>query len=135
MKIFLDDIRLPEWIYDDFQDWVLVKNRDEFEKIILDNKSDIDIISLDNDLGTDLDGNILFDGYSCLNWLIDNDIYIKNIIIHSDNIVASEQIYGKANNWINFLVSENILKKEEVSVLKRPSMQNLRFNKYIKKIK
>jgi hypothetical protein len=93
----------------------------------------ISIISFDNDLGNDNNGNILPDGYYCLNYLIDNDIYIKGIIVHSDNVVANEQIYGKAMNWYIFLVSENILKIGEVFTLKRPALNNLT-NKYKKEL-
>ncbi len=124
-KLFLDDIREPFWIYDSYKEWVVVKNKEEFIKIIT-NKGIPDVISFDNDLGVDTKGNILSDGYSCLNWLIDNDIYIKGIIIHSDNVVANEQIFGKANNWQRFLINEKILNVDDMFVLKRPAMNHLR---------
>jgi hypothetical protein len=123
-KLFLDDIRLPFWIYEDFNDWVIVRNMEELISTIKD-RGVPDLISFDNDLGN-VDGVVLPDGYACLNWLIDNDIYVKGIIVHSDNNVANEQIFGKANNWHKFLVVDGILNKDEVYVIKRPSMFNLR---------
>lgn len=124
-KLFLDDIRHPFWIYEDVTDWVIVRNIDDFKKIVSENIDNIECISFDNDLGTDDNGNILPDGYSCLNWLIDNDIYVKGIIVHSDNVVANEQIFGKASNWHKFLVKENILNKDDVFTIKRPALSNL----------
>ena len=106
IKIFLDDVRLPFWLYDDYNEWILVKNDIELKNLVLENINNIDSISFDNDLGIDSNGDILPDGYSCLNWLIENDIFIPNIIVHSDNVIANEQIYGKAMNWINFLINE-----------------------------
>jgi len=126
IKLFLDDIRNPDWLYEDYKDWVVVRNDTEFKKFILENIDNIFIISFDNDLGVDKEGVILPDGYHCLNWLIDNDIYIKNIIVHSDNIIANEQIYGKAKNWYKFIVNEFDLDINLFSVIKREAKDNLR---------
>ena len=123
--LFLDDIRLPHWIYEKTYEWfwVVVKNKNEFVDTI--NKHGIPkVISLDNDLGLTPTGEIHEDGYACLNWLIDNDIYVENIIIHSDNVVANEQMYGKACNWQKHLISEGLLTYGKV--LKRPALKNLR---------
>ncbi len=65
------------------------------------------------------------DGYYCLNYLIENDIYVDEIIVHSDNVVANEQIYGKANNWMNFLINENLIDEKNIKILKRPALHNL----------
>ena len=125
-KLFLDDIRNPDWLYDDYNEWIVVRTPDDFKNIIIE-KGVPDIISFDNDLGIDnLTKEILPDGYACLNWLIDNSYYIKSIIVHSDNIIANEQIYGKSLNWHKFLISEKILNSEDLFVLKRMSMNNLR---------
>ncbi len=124
-KLFLDDIRDPFWIYDDYSDWTIVRNYDDFIKFISENFGDIECISFDNDLGN-VDGVVLPDGYECLNHLIDNDIYVKGIVVHSDNNVANEQIFGKANNWHKFLIADGIFTKDDVYVIKRPSMFNLR---------
>ena len=123
-NIFLDDIREPYWIYDNYSEWIVIRNDIDFKNFILENKDNINIISFDNDLGSDRFGNIIPDGYSLVNWLIENDIYIKNIIIHSDNIITSEQIYGKVTNWYKFLISENIFKSGDLKVFKRPAMYN-----------
>jgi hypothetical protein len=122
--IFLDDIRKPDWLYTNPADWILVKNFDELMEVVNQNKGNDITISFDNDLGLDGDGNILPDGYACLNWLIDNDIYIQNIIVHSDNTIANEQIFGKSKNWHKFLVNEGVFTSDELSVIKRPAMLN-----------
>jgi hypothetical protein len=122
--IFLDDIRKPDWLYTNPADWILVKNFDELMEVINQNKGNDITISFDNDLGLDDDGNILTDGYACLNWLIDNDIYIQNIIVHSDNTIANEQIFGKSKNWHKFLVNEGYFTNDQLSVIKRPAMHN-----------
>jgi hypothetical protein len=123
-KLFLDDIREPFWIYDDYSDWVIVRNMKEMFSLIKE-KGVPSLISFDNDLGN-VDGVVLPDGYECLNRLIDNDIYIKGIVVHSDNNVANEQIFGKANNWHKFLIGEGVFSKDDVYVIKRPAMFNLR---------
>ncbi len=28
-KLFLDDIRLPYWIYDDYPEWIVVRNQED----------------------------------------------------------------------------------------------------------
>lgn len=122
--IFLDDIRKPDWLYTNPGDWILVKNFDELMEVVNQNKGNDITISFDNDLGVDDRGNILPDGYACLNWLIDHDIYIKNIIVHSDNTIANEQIYGKSKNWHKFLIMDGIFNDGDLSVLKRPAMFN-----------
>ncbi len=124
MKIFLDDIRKPFWIYDNPEEWTLVQNFEELTNAILENYPNISHLSFDNDLGTDDKGINLLDGYFCLNWLIDNDLYIENILVHSDNVVASEQIYNKASNWMNFS-KNNGFYKYDFQVLKRPAMKHL----------
>jgi hypothetical protein len=104
---------------------VTVKNFEEFKNVIQNNIKNVEIISFDNDLGMDEGNNILPDGYSCLNWLIENDIYVKGIIVHSDNIIANEQIFGKAGNWHKFLVDEKIFNENDIFIMKRPAMSNL----------
>ncbi len=126
-KLFLDDIRLPYWIYDDYPEWIVVRNQEDLISKIK-TIGVPEIISFDNDLGMDDSGNILPDGYSCLNWLIENNVYVKGVIVHSDNVIANEQIFGKVGNWHNYLISENILDKKEVFNIKRPAMKNLTDN-------
>jgi hypothetical protein len=38
MKIFLDDIRKPFWLYDNYTEWCLVKNFEEFKKVVDENR-------------------------------------------------------------------------------------------------
>ena len=130
MNIFLDDIRLPKhclsYMYMRIgelnpiyikEDWVIVRNYDDFCQIIDKNKGKIKRVSFDHDL-SDKQYDIIFNteyssweeyykseelgkeeertGYSCAKYL--KEVYDKenleypHIIIHSMNIVGSLNI-------------------------------------------
>jgi len=84
MKIYLDDIRIP-----DDKDWILVTNYDEFVNKVLElGLKNIEIISLDHDLGDSAmaeyfrnskpNGFINYDnitektGFDCAKWLVNH---------------------------------------------------------------
>ena len=105
MKIFLDDIRFPP-----DNSWTIVRNYNEFVETIsyfIENNINIDVISFDNDLGEELEG------YDCAKWLVENNIVIPEIRIHSKNTVAVENIYYLMKNWQKF---NNI--KENIKIIK-----------------
>jgi len=113
-KLFIDDIRDPYILYKE-DDWVIAKTYDEAINIILENGAPLEI-SFDNDLGNNSGG----DGYDILKWIIyETNYVIPCIRIHSDNIVASEQIYGLATNWHKHLKLNNskIIKKSNIQIL------------------
>lgn len=99
MKIWLDDIRTPpdgswKWLKtaEDVINWFRL-NHDVW---------DVEILSLDNDLGEGLD-----EGYKVLDWLEEKKFYVPNFVVpkkiqvHSSNPVARrrmEQIIEK-NGW------------------------------------
>ncbi|MEP6262484.1 MAG: cyclic-phosphate processing receiver domain-containing protein [Gillisia sp.] len=58
-KLFLDEIRNPDWIYDQIEanDFVVVRNHNEFIDYIKLNGLP-DFISFDNDLGMDEKGKL-----------------------------------------------------------------------------
>lgn len=109
-KLFLDDIRTIEMIYDKSEEsnFDIVRTYDEFVQYIR-NKGLPNFISFDNDLGLDEKGNIAPDGYAAAKWLVyESELDLINLEykVHSANPVAAEQIKGLLNNYIKHLKSE-----------------------------
>lgn len=122
-SLFLDDIRMPvdsfrythNPIYNDI-DWVIVRNYDEFVKIILE-KGIPEIISFDHDLAEDhynyqvqmpYDEYIEKTGYHCAKWLINYCIDNKKeipamILVHSMNPAGSLNIRSLFDSYIKSL--------------------------------
>ena len=104
-NIFLDDIRTPDMIYPDWQNYRFVILRsyrdfvDHVEVFGLPN-----FISFDNDLGLDIfTGEVAKDGYSCAKWLVNEsgfDLADLKYYVHSANPVAADQIRSLLNNYI-----------------------------------
>ncbi len=106
-KLFLDDIRTVEMVYDKttVTDFDIVRTYEEFVDYI-NEKGLPDFISFDNDLGLDENGKLAKDGYAAAKWLVYKsglDISELKYKIHSANPVASEQIRGLLDNYIRFL--------------------------------
>lgn len=109
-KLFLDDIRKIEMIYDKSMEseFDIVRTYDDFIKYIEVNGLP-DYISFDNDLGLDKNGNIAPDGYAAAKWLVyesDLDLIDLKFYVHSTNPVAAEQIKGLLSNYIKHLKNE-----------------------------
>ena len=118
LYIYLDDVRTPiEKI------WIVVRNYEEFVKIITDEGLDsISVISLDHDLGESamneffsnvyingkLDYNNITEktGLDCAKFLIelsmDSGIKLPQIYVHSANPVGSANIIELVNNFLHF---------------------------------
>ena len=103
MKLFLDDIRNIDIVYD--KSWEtefdIVRSYDEFVKYIKTNGLP-SFISFDNDLGADENGNVAPDGYTAAKWLVyESGLDLRNLEfhVHSANPVAAEQIRGLLNNY------------------------------------
>ena len=114
-KLFLDDIRTVEMVYDksEIEEFVVVRSYHEFVTYIKENGLP-DFISFDNDLGLDESGEVANDGYAAAKWLVYKsglDLRSLSYKVHSANPVASEQIRGLLNNYIKFLNAER--KKDE----------------------
>lgn len=81
MKIFLDDIRpCPER-------FELCRTYDEFTRMVLENRYNIQMISLDYDLGS------IRNGMDACKFLVANQITCPKIIIHSTHSRASAMEY------------------------------------------
>jgi hypothetical protein len=114
VKIYLDDVRIPLE-----KEWIVVKNYDEFvEKINEIGFENIDIVSLDHDLGdtamqeyyNNVSPNYKLDydnikektGYDCAKWLVENWLDGKpvfEVVVHSANPIGSSNITGYINNY------------------------------------
>ncbi len=110
-RLFLDDIRTPEMIYEQAEanDFVVVRSYFEFVMYIQQNGLP-EFISFDNDLGQDVNGEVAADGYAAAKWLVyESELDLQNLKfeVHSANPVAAEQIRGLLNNYIQFLKRNN----------------------------
>lgn len=109
-KLFLDDIRTVDMVYENWtdQDFVIVRNFEDFKKVILTNGLP-NYISFDNDLGLDNEGVIAPDGYAATKWLVyESGLNLINLkfYVHSANPVASIQIQSLLDNYIQHLKSK-----------------------------
>ena len=115
-RIYLDDVRVPT-----DPEWVVVKNYNEFvAKVRLIGLEDIEVISLDHDLGdsamkeyfNNVSPNYTLDyenitektGYDVAKWLvsesINKNIQLPLIYVHSANPIGSANIMGYINNYL-----------------------------------
>ncbi|MCR9253133.1 MAG: hypothetical protein NXI20_22160 [bacterium] len=106
-KLFLDDIRTVEMIYSgpSAEGFDVVRSCEDFTKYIKENGLP-DLISFDNDLGLDENGNVAPDGYAAAKWLVyESGLDLSNLKfnVHSANPVAAEQIRGLLNNYLKHL--------------------------------
>ena len=116
LRLYLDDIRTP---VDD--DWILVRNYDEFVKQIkLHGLGNFEVISLDHDLGegamveyyTNVKNNYMLDynnieertGMDCCRYLVSDSmnekIPLPQIYVHSANPIGSANMMGYINNYL-----------------------------------
>ncbi len=110
-KLFLDDIRTIEMVYDksEIPNFDIVRTYQEFIKYIEINGLP-DFISFDNDLGLNEHGVVAPDGYAAAKWLVYKsglDLINLKFKVHSANPVAAEQIRGLLHNYINHLKNES----------------------------
>lgn len=110
-KLFLDDIRTVDMVYDKSEtpSFDVVRSYKAFVLYIKKNGLP-DFISFDNDLGLDETGEVAMDGYAAAKWLVyKSGLDLRNLKfkVHSANPVAAEQIRGLLNNYLKFLKLEN----------------------------
>lgn len=88
MKIYVDDTRNAP------KDFVLANNYKSAINIINENKENIEFLSLDHDLG----GNK--SGYDICLYLVENEIYPKEINLHSANPVGVRNMYQLLDRYM-----------------------------------
>lgn len=103
IKIFLDDIRIPL-----DSDWNIIKTYNDFVTVIEKiSFNDIEIISLDHDLGDvgGMEGEKT--GYDAAKWLVDQAISrnqkLPLIKVHSANPIGAKNIIEYVNNYLRSL--------------------------------
>jgi hypothetical protein len=114
-RIYLDDVRTP--VLKD--EWVVVRSYEEFvEKVTEIGLDNIDMISLDHDLGDtamqewhrnvyhnyELDYNNITEktGMDCTKWLVEqwlNGATVVDVVVHSANAIGSANMMGYINNY------------------------------------
>lgn len=116
MNIFLDDIRNPVDTFNYTKDsdylklkWTIVRNYDEFVKVVTENKNDINTISFDHDLADEhyINSNpgsyTEKTGYDCLKWLcyyiMGENLDIPLIKIHTWNPTGFDNMSGFLRNF------------------------------------
>lgn len=103
-KLFLDDLREPEFIYPKTSnsDWVIVRDADEFKEVIKI-KGVPSFISFDNDLGSFENGEVKPEGKDAVKWLVyemEADISEMEFKVHSSNTAGPrEYMIQLLNNW------------------------------------
>tara|TARA_R110002051_G_scaffold322023_1_gene411376 strand:+ start:1978 stop:2592 length:615 start_codon:yes stop_codon:yes gene_type:complete len=110
-KLFLDDVRTIEMVYDKSMEseFDIVRTYSAFVDYIKTNGL-TNYISFDNDLGLGEDGKVAPDGLAAAKWLVyesGHDLRHLEFKVHSANPVAAEQIRGLLNNYIKHLKKLN----------------------------
>ena len=85
INLYVDDLRINP-------DGFLVARSYE-DAIIMLKRYNINILSLDHDLGLDLNGDLAKTGYDLVKYICQNEVNIKKIYIHTDNPVGRENMY------------------------------------------
>jgi len=114
IRVYLDDVRTPVE-----KDWVIVRSYEEFvEKVTEIGLENIDLISLDHDLGDtaveewhrnvyhnyELNYNNITEktGMDCTKWLVEqwlDGAAIVDVVVHSANAIGSANMMGYINNY------------------------------------
>ncbi|MEM9928690.1 MAG: cyclic-phosphate processing receiver domain-containing protein [Bacteroidota bacterium] len=106
-KLFLDDVRTIDMIYDKSREseFVIVRTYNQFVAYITKHGLP-EFISFDNDLGLNEHGEVALDSYAAAKWLVYEsglDLHNLQFRVHSANPVAAEQIKGLLNNYLRHL--------------------------------
>ena len=84
INLYVDDIRrCPE-------NFIVARNYDEAINIL--NTNEINILSLDHDLGID-DNGVEKNGYDIVKYICEHGISPKKIYLHTDNAVGRDNMY------------------------------------------
>lgn len=121
IRLYLDDVRTPLKPDIESNEWIVVRNYDEFVNHITENGlENYEVISLDHDLGPsamkefydnvhtnyELDYNHINEktGYDAAKWLVaesmKTEIPLPAVYVHSANPIGSANIMGYINNYL-----------------------------------
>lgn len=100
-KIFLDDVRNPDYTYPlDPDGWVVVRNYQEFVEALTEHVQP-EVISFDHDLGDDPET-----GMDCLHWLIERaldgitNLHEVDLRVHSANPAGADNLRGLRDSFL-----------------------------------
>jgi len=85
INLYLDDLR------DCPQGFVVARNIEDAIRIL--KEYEVDILTLDHDLGEDENGNLLPSGYDLVKYMCENGLRANKIYMHTDNSVGRENMY------------------------------------------
>lgn len=85
INLYVDDLR-------DCPEGFLVARSYE-EAINYLNDNEINILSLDHDLGEDKNGNLLPTGYDVVKYICEHGLKVRKIYLHTDNPVGRDNMY------------------------------------------
>ncbi len=85
INLYVDDLR------DCPDGYIVARNFNEAIHYIENFK--VHILSLDHDLGEDIDGNILPTGYDLVKYICEKGLRADKIYLHTDNVVGRENMY------------------------------------------
>lgn len=109
MKIFLDDIRTIEMSHNSnkglgpIDDFIIIRNGNEFIDLVNKNFDKISLISFDHDLACYIDGVEFTGKTACdiiINRCLDTGYKFPDWYVHSDNNIGRENIIGTILNYI-----------------------------------
>ncbi|MGG0667760.1 cyclic-phosphate processing receiver domain-containing protein [Lederbergia citrisecunda] len=85
INVYLDDLR------DCPKDFVIARNYEQAINLLTSNN--VNILSLDHDLGEDEQGNLLPTGYDLVKYMCEYGLRANKIYLHTDNGVGRENMY------------------------------------------
>jgi len=138
VKMYLDDLRSPKEDFD-----FIVRSYDEAITIISLHGVP-DFISFDHDLGCDMQGKLLKDGYDLAKWLVESDLDKKYKLpsnfryeVHSQNPIGKQNIISLLDGYLKHKnnLAQNKQTKENSNTKKENMMMHYLSNmsNYIEK--
>ncbi|MDS0527139.1 hypothetical protein NNC19_15720 [Clostridium sp. SHJSY1] len=100
INLYLDDLRdCPE-------DFVVARNMEQALYYLENDEYEVEILSLDHDLGIDGEGKLLSSGYDLVKYFCENGLRANSIYLHTDNPVGRDNMYytllaAKRRRFIN----------------------------------
>ena len=85
MNVYVDDLR------DCPKGFTIARTFEE--AVTLLQQHEVDILSLDHDLGEDAEGNLLPTGYDLVKYFCEHGLRANKIYLHTDNPIGRENMY------------------------------------------
>lgn len=85
INVYVDDLR------DCPQGFVIARNYNDAIHLLENNE--VNILSLDHDLGEDEQGELLPTGYDLVKYICENNLKANRIYLHTDNPVGRDNMY------------------------------------------